>query len=174
MGRLRVRLLGCWPIRHFHISHNAPYLPPNILHNLNLVPRVLSYPSSVGRVGENTGNEVGITFVFYFSWVLQRKRNRNREIENNANAKFWGQIRCIVGSVKVAYTQSRYNLGQSCILEEHFSKHRPTTPPPPGSSGVVSKRTPHSLGVCGKQRWTGGKGLLYAKLLIWKWFCCMK
>ena len=75
-----------------------------------------------------------------------------REIENNANAKFWGQIRCIVGSVKVAYTQSRYNLGQSCILEEHFSKHRPTTPPPPGSSGVVSKRTPHSLGVCGKQR----------------------
>ena len=25
---------GTRPIRHFHISHNAPHLPPQILHNL--------------------------------------------------------------------------------------------------------------------------------------------
>ena len=25
---------GVGVIRNFHISHNAPYLPPNILHNL--------------------------------------------------------------------------------------------------------------------------------------------
>ena len=52
-----------WPhlpkIRHLHISHNAPYLPPQILHNL-----CFSFL-------------LGITTV-------------PREIENNANAKFWG------------------------------------------------------------------------------------
>ena len=42
-----------------------------------------------------------------------------------------------MGSAKVAYTQSHYNLGQSCILEEHFPKHRPTTPPPPGEAVVL-------------------------------------
>ena len=56
---LKVRIFGIrkWPIRHLHISHNAPYLPPfpppQILHNL-----CFSFP-------------LGITAVL-------------REIENNA------------------------------------------------------------------------------------------
>ena len=40
-NKLSKRLLGpllgtgkTWPIRHFHFSHDAPYLPPKILHNL--------------------------------------------------------------------------------------------------------------------------------------------
>ena len=61
---LKVRIFGMrkWPIRHLHISHNAPYLlpsPPPILHNL-----CFSFP-------------LGITGV-------------RREIENNAYAKFRG------------------------------------------------------------------------------------
>ena len=62
-------LLG---IRHFHVSHNAPYLPPKVLHDV-CVSLLL-----------------GTTVV-------------PREIENNAYAKFWGQIRCIMGNVQVAY-----------------------------------------------------------------------
>ena len=57
---------------HFHIFHNAPYLPHKILHNL-----CFSFL-------------LGITAV-------------PREIENNAYAKFGGQIRCIMGNVEMAY-----------------------------------------------------------------------
>ena len=65
-------------ICHFHISHNAPYLPPSpqILHNL-----CFSF-------------FLGITAV-------------PREIENNAYAKFWGQIKCIIENVEVAYYPCR-------------------------------------------------------------------
>ena len=41
------------------------------------------------------------TFVFHFSWVLQP--SQEKIIENNAYAKFWGQIRCVMGNVEVAY-----------------------------------------------------------------------
>ena len=41
------------------------------------------------------------TFVFHFSWVLQP--SEEKIIENNAYAKFWGQIRCVMGNVEVAY-----------------------------------------------------------------------
>ena len=34
-----------------------------------------------------------------------------REIENNAYAKFWGQIRCIMGSVEVTYCPCRWKVG---------------------------------------------------------------
>ena len=34
-----------------------------------------------------------------------------REIENNACAKFWGQIRCIMGNVEVAYCPCRLRVG---------------------------------------------------------------
>ena len=54
-----------------HISHNASYLAPQILHNLCF------------------------SFLLGITAVL-------REIENNAYAKFWGQIRCIMGDVQVA------------------------------------------------------------------------
>ena len=58
-------------IRHLQISHDAPHLPPKIC----------------------------ITFVFYFSWVLQPSQ------EKNAIFFFFlgggGQIRCIVGDVQV-------------------------------------------------------------------------
>ena len=71
-----------WPhrpkIRHLHISQNAPYAPPKILHNL-----CFSFL-------------LGITAV-------------PREMENNAYANFWEQIRCIMGDVQVAYTSFRKN-----------------------------------------------------------------
>ena len=30
----KLAFLKKWNTRHFHISHNTPYLPPKILHNL--------------------------------------------------------------------------------------------------------------------------------------------
>ena len=60
---------GVGVIRNFHISHNAPYLPPNILHNL--------------------------CFSFLLSIIAI-----SREIENNAQVKFEGLVRCIMGNVK--------------------------------------------------------------------------
>ena len=57
-------------IRHLHISHNAPYLLPQILHNL--------------------------CFLFLLCITAFPK-----EIENNAYAKFWGQIRWIMGDVQM-------------------------------------------------------------------------
>ena len=54
-------------MHQFHISHNARYLTPKILHNL------------------------------CFSFLLGLQP---REIENNAYAKFWGQIRCSMGNVE--------------------------------------------------------------------------
>ena len=53
-------------IRHLHISHSAPYLPPKIWHNLYF------------------------SFLFGITAVP-------RETEDNAYAKFWGQIRGIYG-----------------------------------------------------------------------------
>ena len=60
-----------YQIHHLHISHNAPYLPPRILHNL------------------------------CFSFLLGATAVP-REIENNAYAKFGGQIngRCARGVFK--------------------------------------------------------------------------
>ena len=71
-NKLSKRLLGPllgtgkkWPIRHFHISHNAPYFapppppPPQILRNL-----CFSFPLDIAAVP--------------------------REIENNTYAKSWG------------------------------------------------------------------------------------
>ena len=52
-------------MRHFHISHNAPYLHAKIF----------------------------IMYYLRFSFT----GSVPREIENNAYAKFWGQIKCIVG-----------------------------------------------------------------------------
>ena len=65
-------------MRHFHISHHAPYLLSKILHNL-----CFSFL-------------LGITAVPI-------------EIENNAYAKFGGQMKCIVGNVEVAYS-ARHHL----------------------------------------------------------------
>ena len=63
-----------WP--HFHISHNAPYLPPP--------PR----PNSC------------ITFVFHLSRVLQPSQEK---LKLMLMQNFGGQIRCIMGNVEVAY-----------------------------------------------------------------------
>ena len=75
-------------IRHLHISHNAPYLPPKILHNL-----CFSFL-------------VGITVV-------------PREIENNAYAKFWGQIRCIMGDVQEVFWLPKWRM-----LKVSYSKYQ--------------------------------------------------
>ena len=77
-GKLNIQLppntpLPTRPIRHLHISHNAPYLPPLNLHNLCF------------------------SFLLGITAVL-------REIENNAYAKFWGQIGCNMGDMQVEFT----------------------------------------------------------------------
>ena len=50
--------------RAFGVIKRTPGTRPSMqfkrTHTPNLVPRVLSYPPSVGRVGENPGNEVAI------------------------------------------------------------------------------------------------------------------
>ena len=66
---------SAWFWRHFHISHNAPYLPPP--------PRKFC-----------------ITFVFHFSWVLQPSQEKSKTMLTQS---FGGQIRCIMGNVEVAY-----------------------------------------------------------------------
>ena len=78
-------------LRHLHISHNAPYLPPP-------PPKFCIL--------------LGITAV-------------PREIENNAYAIFlggglWGQIRCIMGHVQVAYTAWRFcTMWKTCCTGPH-------------------------------------------------------
>ena len=64
---LRVRIFGTrkWPIHHLHISHNAPYLPPP------------------------PPPKFCITFVFYFSWVLQP--NNFSKQEREAWERDWGK-----------------------------------------------------------------------------------
>ena len=59
-------------IRHLHISHDAPYLPPKIC----------------------------ITFVFHFSWVLQPSEEKLKTMLMQ-NLGGGGQIRCIMGDVQV-------------------------------------------------------------------------
>ena len=48
LSQIYTSLINFVPIRHFHISHNAPYLPPKFC----------------------------ITFVFHFSWVLQPSKEK--------------------------------------------------------------------------------------------------
>ena len=59
-------------IYHLHISHNASYLPPKILHNI----------------------------LFHFSWVLQLSEEK---LKTTLVQNFGGQIRCIMGDVRVVY-----------------------------------------------------------------------
>ena len=104
-----------------------------------------------------------ITSVFHFFWVLQltQEKLKSMLMQNFFFLGGWGGKLGTLGECGSGlYSKwSHYNLGQSCILGEHFSKHRPTTPSPPGSSGVeqwccVFKRTPHSLATLN----LGGKG----------------
>ena len=85
---------GCKPrIRHFHIFHNAPYLPPppspQILHNL-----CFSFL-------------LGITAV-------------PREIGNNVYAKFWGANKVHYGKCRVAYVleKQRALLRFFCLFQK--------------------------------------------------------
>ena len=55
-------------IRHFHVSHNAPY-------------------------SQIFSPKFCITFVFHFSWVLQPSQKKMKAI---LMQNFWGQIRCIM------------------------------------------------------------------------------
>ena len=41
-----------------------------------------------------------VTFVFHFSWVLQPSQAK---LKTMPLKNFWGQIRCIMGNVQVAY-----------------------------------------------------------------------
>ena len=65
-------------IRHLHVNHNAPYLPPPP----PLPPKFC------------------ITSVFHFSWVLQSSQEKLKTI---LMQNFGGQIRCIMEDVQVAY-----------------------------------------------------------------------
>ena len=60
-------------IPHLHISHNAPYLPPKILHKH-------FFQISLGTA------------------VIPRS-NRLLEMKNKGYTQFWGQIRCFMGDV---------------------------------------------------------------------------
>ena len=70
-------------IRHLHISHSAPYLPPpptpQIWHNL----------------------------VFLFSWVLQLSQEK---LKTMLMQTFGGQIRCIMRDVQVANFASTFSM----------------------------------------------------------------
>ena len=59
-------------IRHWHISHNAHYLPPKISHSL---------------------------FFFHFSWILQPSQEK---LKTMLMEDFGVRIRCIMGDVQVA------------------------------------------------------------------------
>ena len=79
-------------IRHFHISHNAPYPPPP-----NPPPK-----------------KICITFVFHFSWVLQPSQEKLKTILMQT---FFGrgcggeQIRCIMGNVEVLKARRPWGRG---------------------------------------------------------------
>ena len=72
-------------IRHSHISHNAPYLSPKILHNLcfSFLLGITAVPSEI----ENNTYAILFCFVFFFG-----------------GGGGGGQIRCIMGDVQVAYS----------------------------------------------------------------------
>ena len=85
-NKLSKRLLGPllgtgkkWPIRHFHISHNAPYFAPP--------------PPPPAKFC--------VISLFHFPWVLQPSQEKLKTIlmEN-----LGGQTRCIMGNVEVANT----------------------------------------------------------------------
>ena len=62
------------PVRHLHISHNAPHSPPKNLHN----------------------------FVFHFSWVLQPSQGTLKTMLKYNLGGGGVQIRCIMADVQVA------------------------------------------------------------------------
>ena len=61
-----------------------------------------------------------ITLVFHFSLGITAVP---REIENNAYAKFWGQIRCILGDVQVVNNGSRSTSPRIQIKNKRFQKY---------------------------------------------------
>ena len=67
--------LFIFSIRHFHISHNANYLPPK---------------------------KFCRSFVFHFSWVLQPSQEKLKTMLMQ-NLGGGGQVRFITGNVKMAY-----------------------------------------------------------------------
>ena len=83
-------------VRHFHISHNAPYLPPppppppplkfciTFVFYFSWLPPPPPPP-----------RKFCITFVFYFSWLLQPYQEK---LKTMLLQNFAGQIRCIMGS----------------------------------------------------------------------------
>ena len=76
-------------IRHLHVSHNAPYLPAKILHNL------------------------------FFSFLLGQNTAVPTEIENNAYAKVSGANKCIMGDVRMAGTQTNRLDSREAFLLGH-------------------------------------------------------
>ena len=64
-------------IPHLHISHNAAYLPPKILHKH--------------------------FFLISLGTAVIPRSNRLLEMKNKGYTQFWGQIRCFMGDVQVAY-----------------------------------------------------------------------
>ena len=72
-----------------------------------------------------------ITFVF----ISPGYYSRPIEIENSAYANFWGQIRCIMGNVKVAYSTKRDFL--LFISHLHISHNTSCLPPPPPNFSIT-------------------------------------
>ena len=102
-SKLSKRLLGPLletgkkrPIDHFHISHNAPYLPPKILHNL-----CFSFSLGITAAPREIENNICLCKI----WV------------GSGGGGGW-QIRCIMGNVEVANSwrgTSRLQITFSCL-----------------------------------------------------------
>ena len=95
-------------ICHLHISHNAPYLSPS-------APRSPRPPQ-----------KIGLTFAFYFSWVLQPSLKRTKFKTMLMQNFGGGEIRCIMGDVQVAFSRNKkgrlkYAAGKKMgIIENSF------------------------------------------------------
>ena len=69
--------VGTQPIRHFHISHHAPHLPPQFLHNLCF------------------------SFLFCIIAIPRELKNNAYAKFSGGGGVGGGQMRCIMGNVEV-------------------------------------------------------------------------
>ena len=72
--------VGTRTIRHFHISHNAPHLPPKILHNLCF------------------------SFLFCIIAIPREIENNYAKFYRGVGG---GQMRCIMGNVEVEVLRTK-------------------------------------------------------------------
>ena len=97
------------PRSHWFLSINSQYLQPYWL-----LQQTSQHTKQLKNVRHATSTfpithliclrKFCITFVFYFSWVLQPSQEKLKTV---LMQNFWGQRRCIMGIVEVAYGRKR-------------------------------------------------------------------